>query len=62
MTVKITLTYINVVCSTSLTLTPTLHGRIKMNEDATTMKHLAVVVGCLVALAFGLMVAVTVVT
>ncbi len=32
-----------------------------MNEDATTMKHLAVVVGCLVALAFGLMLAVTLV-
>lgn len=30
-----------------------------MNEDATTMKHIAVVVGCLVALTCGLMVAVT---
>jgi hypothetical protein len=59
MTVMITLTYINVAGNTSVTLFLTLHGRIKMNEDATTMKHLAVVVGCLVALAFGLIVAVT---
>ena len=61
MTVMITLTYINVAGNTSVTLFLTLYGRIKMNEDATTMKHLAVVVGCLVALAFGLIVAVTII-
>ncbi len=33
-----------------------------MNEDATTMKHLALVVGCLIALTCGLVIAVAVIT
>lgn len=33
-----------------------------MNDDATTVKHMAIVIGCLVALAFVLMIAVTIIT
>lgn len=62
MTVILMLTYINATDNTFINLTPTLYGRIKMNDDATTMKHLAVVIGCLVALCFGLMLAVTLIT